>query len=131
MLELLATLEAKARRDDGSAGVAIDRIVSSREHGMPRVQARFVLDDLVAAGYVLRTGWQHQLTERGRRTIGQWPSDDLVRELALVLQAQLASAKDDAERSRIRRLIDAVTDVGTGTMANVLAAVVSQQLGMR
>jgi len=48
------------------------------------------------------------LTEKGRRSVGQWPTDDAVAALFDLLDGQVESAPDDETRSRWQQVRDAL-----------------------
>lgn len=54
-----------------------------------------------------------QLTERGRRATGLWPSDDSATAFLALIEARIAETIDPEERSRWQRLREAVTNLGT------------------
>ncbi len=62
-----------------------------------------------------------RLTEKGRRAIGQWPSEDALTTFLQMIDDRIASTADEGSRSRWRQLREAVTAVGTGAGANLLA----------
>lgn len=70
------------------------------------------------------------LTERGRRTVGLWPSTEGVDALEELLK-QAADATDDAdEKTLLRRAAGAVSSVSRDIMVDVVAAVVARQSGL-
>jgi len=60
------------------------------------------------------------LAPRGRRAIGQWPSEDVGAELERVLTEQIAGEHDPERKSRLERLRATVADVGLDIMKSVL-----------
>lgn len=68
------------------------------------------------------------LTERGRRTVGLWPSGEDVDALVDALKQAEQSTSDPAEKSLIRRAIGAVTAVSRDIMVDVTAAVISKHV---
>lgn len=63
-----------------------------------------------------------RLLERGRVTVGQWPSDDAYDALVAVLDEQIAAAKTGEERSKLERLRDLAGELGKGMVASILNA---------
>lgn len=71
------------------------------------------------------------LTERGRRTVGLWPSaENTVDALEEALRAAEASTDDPEERGAIRRALGAITSVSREVMVDVVASVVAKQSGL-
>lgn len=71
-----------------------------------------------------------RLHERGRRAVGQWPSDDAFAVVIRVLEARLESETDPAARSRLQKLLSTVTEVGTDVVGGVLTAAVKEIAGL-
>lgn len=71
----------------------------------------------------------HELTERGRRASGLWPSDDSVDGLVEALRQAEAATDDPEEKSLIRRAAGAIGSVSRDVMVDVLGAVASRQMG--
>ena len=61
-----------------------------------------------------------KLAERGRRTVGLWPQDDLGAALIRILDERIAEAATPEERSRWRKLRDSAANVGEGVVAGVV-----------
>ena len=70
------------------------------------------------------------LTERGRRTVGLWPSGENVDALVDALKQAEEATDDPEEKSAIRRAAGAVLGVGRDVMTDVMAAVIAKQMGM-
>lgn len=71
------------------------------------------------------------LGPRGRQELGQWPSEGQVLLSALITAIEQAEgAVPEEERGKVRRLLDAARDVGTGTTANVIAALLARVSGL-
>lgn len=102
-METLASLE-----DDGFLQVATIRDGAGRLHG----------------AHVQR------LTPKGRRQVGQWPSDDVVTELLAGLQAKIDAEPDPVERSRLERLRDAAGEVSRSVLSAVVTAAAKGALGL-
>ena len=67
------------------------------------------------------------LTEKGRRAIGQWPSDDAVTELVALLKDRIAREDDPTLKQKLQRLLDSLQDVNKvvagGLLVQLLANV--------
>lgn len=63
-----------------------------------------------------------RLLERGRRAVGQWPSEDQYAALLEVLETQIAASQDPEQRTKLERLRDAAIGLGQGMLATVLNA---------
>ena len=72
-----------------------------------------------------------ELRERGRRAVGQWPSDDDAYGNLLQLLEERAAAEPDPDRkSRFLRVINVLEDVGANTVGGVLATLIQRAGGM-
>lgn len=71
-----------------------------------------------------------RLLERGRRAVGQWPSEDVYDALVRLLQAQIAEEEDPERRTRLQRLLTSVTEVGKDVAGGVLVSLARQVLGL-
>lgn len=69
------------------------------------------------------------LTERGRRTVGIWPSGEGVDALVDALKQAEAATSDPEEKNIIRRAAGAVGLVSRDIMVDVLAAMAAKNLG--
>jgi hypothetical protein len=58
---------------------------------------------------------------KGRRAVGQWPSEDLEVELARVIERLEEEETDPERKSRFRRLREALSDAGKDVVARVIA----------
>lgn len=98
---------------------------------------------LIDAGYLRRekpgreslraswSGWHNlELTERGRRAVGLWPSGEGVDALVDALRQAEAETTDPEEKSRIRQAAASVMGVSRDVMVDVLGAVIARQSGM-
>ena len=64
--------------------------------------------------------WDLRLTEKGRRAIQQWPSDDPGASLVQLLEERLEQSDDPSETTKLQRVLDTIRDVGTGVLSSVL-----------
>jgi DNA-binding MarR family transcriptional regulator len=71
-----------------------------------------------------------RLLERGRRAIGQWPSQDPFDNLMHLLEAKIATEKDPEKRSKLERFAGQVGEVGKDIVTGVLTALVRQTAGL-
>jgi DNA-binding transcriptional MocR family regulator len=111
----------------GKMGPSLDDVALAT--GLDPETVTVALDRLKDAGYV--TGLIHlrakgpaivnlQLTERGLRAAGVWPSDDPFEDLVRVLNDQINREPDQERASRLRRLLSAVVDAGRDVGVGVL-----------
>lgn len=70
------------------------------------------------------------LTERGRRAVGLWPSGESVDAFVEALNQAAEATEDPEEKTLLRRAAGAVTSVSRDIMVDVVAAVVSRQSGL-
>lgn len=70
------------------------------------------------------------LTERGRRTVGIWPSGEAVDALVSALRQAEQATDDPEERSALRRAGGAVATVSREVMSDIIAAVIKSQTGL-
>lgn len=70
------------------------------------------------------------LTERGRRAVGLWPSGESVDALVDALRQAESLTDDPEEKTMIRRAAGAIGSVSRDIMVDVVAAVVSRQSGL-
>jgi DNA-binding transcriptional ArsR family regulator len=69
------------------------------------------------------------LPERGRRTVGLWPSGDSADALVTTLLQAAEQAPDEEDRSRLRKAAAALAGLSRDLLVEVSAALVSRQLG--
>lgn len=135
----LVILEAIFEREEtGEMFTSVDEIAEATELDLE--VARRGAHDLADAGFItgagpqmLGSGWdlaRIRLQERGRRAIGQWPSEDAYDSLVRMLQSRIAEESDPERRGRLQKLLGAVTDVGKDVDGNVLAAWFRQMTGL-
>lgn len=72
----------------------------------------------------------NQLTERGRRAVGIWPSGEGVDALVDALRQAEEATDDPEEKGILRRASGAVGMVSRDIMVDVVAAVVTKQSGI-
>ncbi|MCT1986753.1 hypothetical protein M3C61_06935 [Dermacoccus abyssi] len=69
------------------------------------------------------------LTERGRRATGLWPSGESADALVEALRQAEEATDDPEEKGNLRRAAGAVMGVGRDVMTDVMASVISKQMG--
>jgi hypothetical protein len=136
---LEAIYRAEEEEDDhGFSALTVDGV--AERTSLDIGQTRRTVRGLAEAGFITGNnastlgGWDLmgiRLLERGRRAIGQWPTDDLYDELVELLQTQIAEETDPDRQSRLKRLLGAVTDVGKDVAGSVLAAWFREMVGLR
>lgn len=68
----------------------------------------------------------HDPTGHARRTVGAWPTQETLAEsIVTALQQAADNEPDEAKRGRLRKLADAVGDVGKATVVGVLTNVLT------
>lgn len=96
---------------------------------------------LVQAGYLLRVPFpgprklvlipdSYELTERGRRAVGIWPSGEGADALVEALRQAEEATTDPDEKTLIRRAAGALGSVSRDVLADVTAALIRQQTGI-
>jgi hypothetical protein len=74
--------------------------------------------------------WDIRLRERGRRAVGQWPSEDPAQALIQLLEERVALTEDPVERSRLEKVLGTVRDVGTSVLSGVLRDLLRNAAGI-
>jgi hypothetical protein len=72
----------------------------------------------------------NEITERGRRAVGLWPTGESVDALVDALRQAEDATDDPEEKSALRRAAGAVLGVGRDVMTDVMAAVIAKQMGV-
>lgn len=108
--------------------------------GLDRADANDALLGLIEGDHVsgLDTGtlgeqfdWMSlRLTNRGRRVVGQWPSDDPADALVRLLEERLAQTENPEEASKLRRVLETVSEVGAGVLRDTLTALIRGAAGL-
>lgn len=133
LLEVIAEDEEK-----GSTSALASEEVGRRAGLDPRL-AEVGLRGLHRAGYIRgidvasHDGWgliDITLEERGRRAVGQWPSENAYEEFLQLLDDRLARTEDEEERSRLRQFRAAASDVGRGVISSVIVELGKRMAGM-
>ncbi len=71
-----------------------------------------------------------QLTERGLRAVGQWPSEDHYESLLGLLETRIDQEPDDRAGHWLRTLRDALADAPAGVATSFLSAWLQSRLGL-
>ena len=96
-----------------------------------RAGTRLKEDGYVKGGEAMGAGVIRffDVTAKGRREVGQWPSPDAVDRLISALERAIDDASDDDKRSRLRRLAESVKDAPREVVTSILAAAIGSGLG--
>lgn len=95
------------------------------------INARYLVgEEVTGMGEEVRQFIVEEPTERARRATGQWPPLDTYEDLVDLLDERIETTDDPEEKGKLRRLRDAVRDVGSGMMADVLARILEHQMGI-
>jgi DNA-binding IclR family transcriptional regulator len=70
------------------------------------------------------------LTERGARTVGRWPSEDLYEGLLQQLNRASEETTDPERKALLKKVAGTVGEVGQGVLTNVLASFVKATAGL-
>lgn len=136
----LPLLDVIAADEEDGPTYALPSDEVGQRAGLDPMAAQIGLRELHRAGYIRgvdvssHDGWgliNIKLEERGRRAVGQWPSENGYDELIRLLDGRLASTDEEDERSSLRRLRDAATDVGRGVVSAVIYDLGRGMAGMR
>lgn len=71
-----------------------------------------------------------RLLERGRRAVGQWPSDNPFESLVELLDTKIAGEEDSDAKSKLARLRDALLGLGKDVGTALLIGWAKQQTGL-
>lgn len=131
VLDAIRDLESQ-----GSVAGSRDQVAAAT--GLDRADVNDAIIGLIGGGYVTgndagtmaeRWDWMDlRLTGDGRRAVGQWPSADPGETLLRLLEERIATTADPDERSRLTKVLDALTDVGTGVISGVLSDLIRGNL---
>jgi hypothetical protein len=70
------------------------------------------------------------LTDRGRRAVGQWPSEDPWAALVDLLSRQIEQEQDEDKRSRLVKLREGVLSAGRTVGVSLFTTFLQQQAGL-
>lgn len=124
LLEAIADAEdrgVEARADElgEPTGLALDNV----QRGLQALYDADYIDGIVATTQQdIFDLLNIRLLDRGRRAVGQWPAEDQYTALMQVLDRQIASSGDPAEKTKLERLRDAAIGLGEGMVATILNA---------
>ncbi len=68
--------------------------------------------------------------ERGRRAVGQWPSEDPFDDFVAVVERMIEREPDEGRRSRLERLREALLSLGQGVGGGLLLEFLKGRLGL-
>ena len=71
-----------------------------------------------------------RLLERGRRAVRQWPNEDAAEQFLELVEKRANETEDPEERSRLRQLLSTAGSISRETLAEVIAAVVTNAAGI-
>jgi hypothetical protein len=128
VLEALRALEVEreARRHPKiDLGEVADRVELPRHAVDAAAQALYEADPPYISGTpAWGTGpWQVinlRLTERGRRAVRQWPSDEVYEAFVGALQRRIDAEPDEVKRGKLEALLTHALDVGKGMVGSAL-----------
>lgn len=141
-LPVLIAAARASEQEDGHIGAA----AIGEALGIDESAARRALGALTDAGYLreerpevhARPGsilhdipfptWL-ELTERGRRAVGLWPSGDVADALVDALRQAERATTDPVEQSKVRQAAAALLSVPRDIMVDVTAALIARQMG--
>ena len=132
-LEEIANQERKGNRP-GNADVA--EAIGAARDALNREMENLVVSQYVEGTDV--TGMTSRvseyinlhLLERGKRAVGEWPSEDPYADLVALLEHRIAKEENPERRSRLQRFLDGVIEAGKDVAAAVLTEVVKRQMGL-
>jgi hypothetical protein len=133
----LVVLEAAVRHFDDPDAASLDPSQIAQMTGLDESSAMRALRSLVTAAppYVVGVTTAEfafptmltDVTERARRTVGQWPTPEgLSNRIVAAIEEVAANASSEDERSRARRVLESVGGVGKGVLTAVLAKVLTE-----
>lgn len=137
ILEAIFNLE-EAKDEHGFNSVGPGDV--AEEVGLDLDEVRRGIRALYEAGFVegndasSGAGWDLfglRLLERGRRAVGQWPTDDPYVSLVKMIESQIAAEPEGERKTRMKKLLGTLTEVGSDVAGSVLSAFVQQTLGLR
>ena len=134
----LPILEAIAAAEEADAAIDSDGLATAT--GLPETAVCRGLAALMDGEYISGDDVSSQTTpfalldvrlrERGRRAVGQWPSEDPFDGLIAVLEARLAEETNTERKGKLGALLDAVRGVGRDVAVAVLTDLVKQHMGV-
>jgi hypothetical protein len=126
---LEAMLEASEMGLD-QAGAARDAVPDLADSLYVETIAALAEDDYIAAhirrnanGDIL-IAYPERLLPKGRRAVGQWPSNDAAEQLDRLLERLEADAADPEQKRRFARVREALADLGKDLVARTIAELI-------
>ena len=134
----LPILEAVAAAEEADAAIDSDGLATATglsETAVARGLAalmggEYISGDDVGSQTTLFALLDVRLRERGRRAVGQWPSEDPFDGLVAVLEARLAEETNTERKGKLHALLDALRGVGRDVAVAVLTDLVKQHVGV-
>ena len=71
-----------------------------------------------------------ELTERGLRSVGVWPSENSFDDMLAFLDSRIAAGADPEERSRLTAVREAVASLGRDLGVNLLSTYIATRMGV-
>lgn len=71
-----------------------------------------------------------RLRERGRRVVGQWPTEDAADVLLAMIQERADEESDPIEKTRLEKLREVAGNVGRETLTQLVVAASKQAAGL-
>ena len=134
----LPILEAVAAAEEADAAIDSDGLATAT--GLSETAVARGLAALLDGDYISGDDESSQTTpfalldvrlrERGRRAVGQWPSEDPFDGLVAVLEARLAEETNAERKGKLGALLDALRGVGRDVAVAVLTDLVKQHMGV-
>ena len=134
----LPVLQAVARADRDERAVA-DVQELAKAVGIEVKAARRRTEALQRAGFIRGVDASSaaaydlisiELTEKGHRAVGHWPSPDSYEDLIRVLDDKITATQDPEEQSRLIRFRDGALALGTKVGSELLTAWIRSQTGI-
>ena len=134
----LPILEAVAAAEEADAAIDSDGLATATglsETAVARglaalMDGEYISGDDVGSQTTLFALLDVRLRERGRRVVGQWPSEDPFDGLIAVLEARLAEESNTERKGKLHALLDALRGVGRDVAVAVLTDLVKQHVGV-
>jgi hypothetical protein len=133
-LQLLEAIAESEREHDENVGNA----ALAERTGLPDEEVEWGLKALHEADPPFITGIEAgglsellgiRLRERGRRVVGQWPTENAAEALIALIREREEDESDPVEKTRLARFAEAVGNVGRETATQLVIAAAKQAAG--
>jgi hypothetical protein len=134
----LPILEAIRRAE--ISGDNVDSAAAAAVPGLPRERYMTIIESLNDASYLearilpgdnqIMSVHVLRLMERGRRAVGQWPSEDVFEAFLELLKNRIEETDNDVEKGRLRRALESMTAIGRQVGTAVLTDLARQAAGL-